>query len=236
LQQGIKNIHALFTLSYIALQKQLDALERLNRFVYPVSGIVAYPLKALPGLNDPMSSGYGSYLLYCSPMQYTCTIETPLGPMRAAAEAAALTGLWFVGQIYYPLKTDTWIDKPDYPVFASLKTWLKAYFAGNNPPVELALAPQGSQFRHRVWHMLREIPYGQTCTYGAIARRISKELTVPAISAQAIGGAVGHNRISLLIPCHRVIGAKGRLTGYAGGIEKKQALLELEQGYTRVSA
>jgi methylated-DNA-[protein]-cysteine S-methyltransferase len=164
-------------------------------------------------------------------MQYTCTIETPLGPMRAAAEADALTGLWFEGQIYYPLKTDTWIDQPDYPVFASLMAWLKAYFAGNNPPMELALAPQGSHFRHRIWRILREIPYGQTLTYGAIAQRVSKELAV--MSAQAVGGAVGHNQISLLIPCHRVIGSDGSLTGYAGGLEKKQALLELEQGYKR---
>jgi methylated-DNA-[protein]-cysteine S-methyltransferase len=153
--------------------------------------------------------------------------------MQAAAEATALTGLWFVGQRYYPLETHTWIDKPDYPVFASLRIWLNTYFAGNNPPVELALVPQGSQFRHRVWRILREIPYGQTLTYGAIALRVSKELAVPAMSAQAVGGAVGHNRISLLIPCHRVIGADGRLTGYAGGIEKKRTLLELEQGYIR---
>jgi methylated-DNA-[protein]-cysteine S-methyltransferase len=160
-------------------------------------------------------------------------METPLGPIRVAAEARALTGLWFVGQRYYPSQTDIWIDTPDYPVFAALRVWLDAYFAGKNPPVALALAPQDSPFRHRVWRILRAIPYGQTLSYGAIALQVARELAVPAMSAQAVGGAVGHNPISLLIPCHRVIGADGSLTGYAGGIEKKRALLELEQGYRR---
>ncbi|MDR2397235.1 MAG: methylated-DNA--[protein]-cysteine S-methyltransferase [Spirochaetaceae bacterium] len=160
----------------------------------------------------------------------TCIIETPLGPMRAAAEAEALQGLWFVGQTYFPPQTDTWREQPDYPVFTLLRTWLRAYFFGNPPSTELSLAPQGSPFRLWVWQILREIPYGHTRTYGAIARQIVEEQALPALSAQAVGAAVGHNPISLIIPCHRVLGVRGRLTGYAGGIEKKQALLAGEQG------
>ncbi|MDR1955532.1 MAG: methylated-DNA--[protein]-cysteine S-methyltransferase [Treponema sp.] len=161
-------------------------------------------------------------------MPYTCTIETPLGPMQAAAEAEALTGLWFQGQTYYPLHTDTWIDKPDYPVFGLLRRWLAGYFTGQNPPPDITLAPPGSRFRQRVWKILREIPYGATCTYGSIAKQVSSPR-----AARAVGGAVGHNQISLLIPCHRVVGAADQLVGYAGGIERKRALLELEGNQSR---
>ena len=157
---------------------------------------------------------------------FTCVIKTPLGPIQAAAEGKALRGLWFSGQKYFPAGADGWINKPDHPVFVSLKTWLKDYFARKNPKNPIPLSPRGTDFQQEVWKLLREIPYGRTITYGSIAERLNAG-GIKA-SAQAVGGAVGHNPISLVIPCHRVLGADGSLTGYAGGLEKKQALLELE--------
>ena len=157
---------------------------------------------------------------------FTAVIDTPLGEIQAAACGKALRGLWFIGQKYFPSGTETWLKKPDYPVFVSLKAWLEEYFAGKKPKAKIPLSPIGSDFRQAVWKQLLEIPYGKTTTYGAIASRLSAAgIKAPA---QAVGGAVGHNPISLLIPCHRVLGADGSLTGYAGGLEKKQALLKLE--------
>ncbi|MDR2485067.1 MAG: methylated-DNA--[protein]-cysteine S-methyltransferase [Treponema sp.] len=161
-------------------------------------------------------------------MIYTCTIDTFLGTMRGAAENDALTGLWFIGQKYYPQDADTWFEKPDYGVFQALRDWLEQYFAGNPPEPNVLLRPHGTAFQQAVWEILQTIPYGKTGAYGEIAEQTSRRRGAP-VSAQAIGGAVGHNPISLLIPCHRVIGSDGSLTGYAGGIEKKKALLELEQ-------
>jgi methylated-DNA-[protein]-cysteine S-methyltransferase len=149
-----------------------------------------------------------------------------LGRIQAAAEGSALTGLWFIGQKYFPAKTEAWINRPDHPVFASLKSWLDDYFAKRKPKAKIPLLPSGTDFQQAVWKLLLEIPYGETSTYGAIASRLSA--AGKKASAQAVGGAVGHNPISLLIPCHRVIGSDGSLTGYAGGLEKKRALLELE--------
>jgi methylated-DNA-[protein]-cysteine S-methyltransferase len=157
---------------------------------------------------------------------YTTVIDTPLGKIQAAACDDALAGLWFIGQKYFPTAAGSWLNKPDYQPFVSLKAWLEAYFSGEKPKVKIQLAPNGTDFQQEVWKLLLEIPYGKTTTYGAIAERLS-----PAgkrAAAQAVGGAVGHNPISLLIPCHRVLGADGSLTGYAGGLEKKRALLELE--------
>ena len=158
---------------------------------------------------------------------YTFITDTPLGKIQAAAENNALRGLWFVGQKYFPLGTESWQNKPDYPVFVSLKTWLKDYFAGKNPEIRFPLSPAGSDFRQAVWKLLLEIPYGKTTSYGAIAARLASD--GKKASALAVGGAVGHNPISILIPCHRVLGADGSLIGYAGGLEKKLALLELEK-------
>ena len=157
---------------------------------------------------------------------YTFTTDTPLGKIQAAACDNALCGLWFIGQKYFPAHTEAWLIKPDYPVFISLKAWLKDYFARKKPALKVALKPVGTDFQQAVWKLLLKIPYGKTTTYGTIASK----LVVSGIkaSAQAVGGAVGHNPISLLIPCHRVLGADGSLTGYAGGMDKKQALLELE--------
>jgi len=157
---------------------------------------------------------------------YTLIIDSPLGKIQAAACDDALTGLWFVGQKYFPAAAGSWLNEPDYPPFASLKDWLKAYFSREKPKMKIPLAPNGTDFQQAVWKLLLEIPYGKTTTYGAIAERLSA--IGKKTASQAVGGAVGHNPISLVIPCHRVLGADGSLTGYAGGLEKKRALLELE--------
>ena len=147
--------------------------------------------------------------------------------MQAAAEDNALRGLWFVGQKYFPPGAGAWTAAPDYPVFVALQSWLKDYFSGQNPSIKkIPLAPAGTEFQQAVWKILLEIPSGKTSAYGEIATRLAPDKSKGA--AQAVGGAVGHNPISLLIPCHRVVGADGNLTGYAGGLEKKRALLELE--------
>ncbi|MDR1184218.1 MAG: methylated-DNA--[protein]-cysteine S-methyltransferase [Coriobacteriales bacterium] len=184
-------------------------------------------------------------------MIYTCSYQAPMGAITASAQDDAITGLWFDGQKYFPSGTQAWSVMPDYPVFAQLNAWLDAYFAGENPAVTFALAPRGSQFRQNVWRILREIPYGQTTTYGTIAKQLADARCSAAqdgdernpkdrdrraaegsggrvVAAQAVGGAVGHNPISIVIPCHRVLGSTGSLTGYAGGLDKKIALLELE--------
>lgn len=161
-------------------------------------------------------------------MIFTCTIETPLGPVTVAAEQEALTGLWFIGQKYYPNKKDNWIFEPDYPLFETLRNWLTSYFSGRNLPIDLKLNPQGTMFQKEVWDILMQIPFGQVITYGEIASKIALRRGLSSMSAQAVGGAVGHNPISILIPCHRVIGSDFSLTGYAGGVEKKAALLRLE--------
>ena len=157
---------------------------------------------------------------------YTFITESPLGTIRAAADDNAIRGLWFTGQKYFPPGADTWIDAPDYQVFTPLDAWLKDYFAGKNPEINFPLAPEGTKFQQTVWKILLEIPYGKTTTYGAIANQLAPN--GKKASSQAVGGAVGHNPISLIIPCHRVLGSDGSLTGYAGGLEKKRALLELE--------
>lgn len=161
-------------------------------------------------------------------MIYTCTIDTPLGAMTASAEAGALTGLWFIGQKYYPAKTDTWTDQPDYAVFKELRAWLDDYFAGRDGLPDLALKPKGTPFQKMVWDILLTIPPGEVTTYGQIARQLAVAMRLPSMSAQAVGGAVGHNPISIVIPCHRVVGSDKSLTGYAGGLDRKQSLLRLE--------
>jgi methylated-DNA-[protein]-cysteine S-methyltransferase len=176
-------------------------------------------------------------------MIYTCTVDTPLGAMTAAAGDGALTGLWFTGQKYYP-PTGDWTPQPDYPAFTALRDWLGVYFSGRAPPPwknrrlpgagletgsgKLRLNPQGTAFQKAVWEILLAIPYGELSTYGAIAKELAAVRNLPAMSARAVGGAVGHNPISILIPCHRVVGSSGKLTGYAGGLDKKSALLRLE--------
>ena len=141
-----------------------------------------------------------------------------------ASDGKAIAGLWFDGQKYF---ADTLAmeqeERPDLPLFAETRRWLDIFFSGKAPDFTPPIAMRGSDFRKRVWQTLLEIPFGQTMTYGDIALRLGCR------SAQAIGGAVGHNCISLIIPCHRVVGTGGSLTGYAGGIDKKAWLLEMEK-------
>ena len=157
-------------------------------------------------------------------------MDTPLGKATACAVDGTLSGFWFIGQKYYPQKTPHWIEKPEYPIFPALRRWLDRYFAASAPEPDFALNPQGTPFQKAVWDILLQIPYGTTTTYGKIAKQLAAARNLPSMSSQAVGGAVGHNPISLLIPCHRVVGSTGKLTGYAGGLDKKKVLLRLEAG------
>lgn len=164
---------------------------------------------------------------------YSCRFETPLGEMLAAAKDGKLTGVWFTTQKHFPKDTNQWEEKADYPVFQKLKAWMKAYFEGTSPNLELPLEPQGTDFQKLVWKFLLEIPYGETATYGEVAKKVALEMKKPTMSAQAVGGAIGRNPISIIIPCHRVLGANRALTGYDGGLDKKEALLQLESHFRR---
>ena len=159
--------------------------------------------------------------------QYIATIPSPLGAITIASDGESITGLWFEGQKYYAATLKNPVDAPSLPVFAQAAAWLRRYFKGERSEMTLPLKPEGSPFRQAVWHNLLRIPYGETRTYGEIARQLAGA-TGKNVSAQAVGGAVGHNPISILIPCHRVVGSSGSLTGYAGGIDKKIRLLQLE--------
>lgn len=161
-------------------------------------------------------------------MKYTSTYKTPLGNVLLAADETGLTGLWFEGAKFYAAGLAPEHEEKELPVFETAKEWLKAYFAGQNPDVSPRLHMTGSPFRTRIWELLLQIPYGQTMTYGELAARIAKEQGIPRMSAQAVGGAVAHNPISIMIPCHRMVGSNGSLTGYAGGIPRKVELLTLE--------
>ena len=162
-------------------------------------------------------------------MYYTTDYNTPIGRLTLAADnhGDAITGAWFEEQKYFGgTAGHDLIEKDDLKVFEAAKSWLDRYFNGNKPsPAELPLAPCGSEFRQMVWQLLCEIPYGEVTTYGRLAAEFARRTGRERMSAQAIGGAVGHNPISVIIPCHRVIGTDGSLTGYAGGIELKKRLL-----------
>ena len=161
-------------------------------------------------------------------MYYTCKYTSPLGGMTLASDGKNLTGLWFDGQKYFADDLPAQQEEGELPVFAQTKRWLDIYFAGKEPGFTPPLSMGGiSPFRRRVWEIMRTIPYGHTSTYGKIAAQIAAE-TGKRVCAQAVGGAVGHNSIALISPCHRVLGAGGGMTGYAGGIDKKIALLQLE--------
>lgn len=163
-------------------------------------------------------------------MIFYTTFPSPLGELTLAAREDVLVGLWLPGQKYFGGGLgDDWQREDTLPVFARVKDWLNHYFGGDPLPLDtVPLSPIGTPFRRSVWRALRDIPYGQVTTYGALARKLAAEKGLSSLSAQAVGGAVGHNPISILIPCHRVVGANGSLTGYAGGIDKKLRLLTLE--------
>ena len=162
-------------------------------------------------------------------MQYISHYRSPLGDILLAADQNCLTGLWFEGQKYFALHLDKEREEKEIPVFEKTKEWLDIYFSGKEPDFTVPLRFIGTDFQKEVWKILCSIPYGQTMTYGEIAGKLAEKRGKKSMSAQAIGGAVGHNRISILVPCHRVVGSDGSLTGYAGGIEKKVKLLTLEK-------
>lgn len=165
-------------------------------------------------------------------MEYIHHYNSILGGITLSSDGDAITGLWFDGQKYYAATLDPDHANINLPVFDAADSWLNIYFSGREPDFLPPLSMKGTPFRKAVWEVLLRIPYGQTMSYGEIADRIAVSRGLPRMSAQAVGGAVGHNPISIMIPCHRVIGSDGSLTGYAGGIERKMKLLSLERADT----
>ena len=166
-------------------------------------------------------------------MQYTSYYRSPLGNILLAADEIGLTGLWFEGQKYFALRLDKEHEEREFPIFNTVKRWLDVYFSGREPDFSVPLHLTGTDFQRDVWEILGTIPYGHTMTYGEIAKCMAAKRGVPHMSAQAVGGAVGHNPVSVIVPCHRVVGVNGSLTGYAGGIDRKEKLLELEKAGTK---
>lgn len=171
-------------------------------------------------------------------MIYKTRYNSPLGGMLLAADEKGLTGLWFDGQKYFAYglaeSEENAADCQEtcrgenLPLLAEAKQWLDIYFSGKEPDFDLTINLSGTAFQKKVWEILCTIPYGKTMTYGQIAAQLAEEQGIPQMSAQAVGGAVGHNPLSIIVPCHRVVGANGSLTGYAGGIDRKIKLLTLE--------
>jgi methylated-DNA-[protein]-cysteine S-methyltransferase len=161
-------------------------------------------------------------------MIFTQHYDSKMGGILLAADEIGLTGLWFDDQKYFGDNLPKECTEKETQAIADAKRWLDIYFAGKEPDFTPALHAVGSEFRKNVWDILLQIPYGKTTTYGEIARQLAKKRGLAKMSAQAVGGAVGHNHISIIVPCHRVVGTNGSLTGYAGGIDKKVRLLELE--------
>ena len=166
-------------------------------------------------------------------MQYISHYSSPLGTILLAADEIGLTGLWFEGQKYFALYLDKEHEEKELPVLKQAKTWLDIYFSGREPDFKVPLHFTGTDFQNEVWEILYSIPYGQTTTYGEIAKRLAASRGLKRMSAQAVGGAVGRNEISIIAPCHRVVGSSGSLTGYAGGIDKKIELLKLEGAWKK---
>ncbi len=162
-------------------------------------------------------------------MEYTNEYSSPLGKIVLASDGHALTGLWFEGQKYFAAKLDREHEEKNLPVFAQTEEWLALYFSGEKPAFTPPMKPKGTSFQKEVWEELLAIPFGHTTTYAKIAVGIAQNRGLASMSAQAVGSAVAHNPISLIIPCHRVVGSDGSLTGYAGGIEKKEWLLAMER-------
>ena len=166
-------------------------------------------------------------------MTYIQHYSSPLGSILLAADEIGLTGSWFDGEKYFADNLPAEHAERQTPILAEAARWLDIYFTGKEPGFTPPLHPIGSAFRQAVWEILLQIPYGQTTTYGEIARQLAEKQGREKMSSQAVGGAVGHNEISVIIPCHRVVGTSGSLTGYAGGIGKKVKLLELERADMR---
>ena len=160
---------------------------------------------------------------------YYKKIASPLGEITLRSDGEALTGLWFAGDKHYGDADIAEAVQADLPIIRQAEKWLDEYFAGQEPQTQVPLTLIGSPFQQLVWRLLQKIPYGKMVTYEAIAREIAKQKSLKHMSAQAVGGAVGHNPLCIIVPCHRVVGKSGSLTGYAGGIWRKVALLQLEQ-------
>jgi methylated-DNA-[protein]-cysteine S-methyltransferase len=163
-------------------------------------------------------------------MYYQTTYPSPIGALSLASDGKSLVGLWIEGQKYHGgTIPEALIKNQDIALFDTAKKWLDSYFAGEKPGIEaLPLAPAGSVFRQQVWRILCEIPYGQVITYGGIAKKMAAKMGRDSMSSQAVGGAVGHNPISIIIPCHRVVGSNKSLTGFSAGLKIKTKLLALE--------
>lgn len=172
-------------------------------------------------------------------MLYKSYYNSPIGKFLLVANNDSLLGLWLEGQKYFPSKlnnflNDEIIEEDNLDILVKTKNWLDRYFNKEKPEIsELKLAPVGNEFRQKVWDILCDIPYGKTVTYGEIAKKVAIKMNRKSMSAQAVGNAVGHNPISIIIPCHRVVGKHGNLTGYAGGIENKIKLLEIENAISK---
>lgn len=162
-------------------------------------------------------------------MQFVNDYQSPLGRILLSADEIGLTGLWFEGQKYYANGLAPKYEERSTPILEQTKEWLDMYFTGHEPQFMLPVHMTGTPFQLAVWSILQTIHYGATTTYGEIAKEIARQKGLPHMSAQAVGGAVGHNKISIIIPCHRVVGTNGSLTGYAGGVDKKVKLLTLER-------
>ena len=168
-------------------------------------------------------------------MLYKSYYNSPIGKLLLVANKDSLLGVWIEGQKYFPVElnknlNDEVVRKDNLDILIKTKNWLDRYFNKEKPKIsELKLAPVGNQFRQNVWNILQDIPYGKTVTYGEIAKKVAIKMNKKSMSAQAVGNAVGHNQIFIIIPCHRVIGKNGNLTGYAGGINNKIKLIELER-------
>ncbi len=162
-------------------------------------------------------------------MVYTYHYNSPLGGITMASEEEVLIGLWFDGQKYFADSINGEYTEKSLPIFEEVSKWLDIYFSGKEPEFTPPIMMKTTPFRKAVWEVMLTIPYGKTMTYGEIANKVAEKKGIAKMSAQAVGGAVGHNSISLIIPCHRVVGTNGSLTGYAGGIDKKVQLLKLEK-------
>lgn len=162
-------------------------------------------------------------------MIYRYHYVSPLGNMVAESNGVQLTGLWYEGQKYFYAVPKEKSEKKMLPIFENVKRWLDIYFSGNEPDFTPPILIETTPFRKAVTEIMLTISYGQTMTYGEIAKKLAEQTGVKKMSAQAVGGAVGHNAISIIVPCHRVVGANGKLTGYAGGLDKKEKLLAWEK-------
>ena len=163
-------------------------------------------------------------------MKYSNYYQSALGNILLSADDIGLSGLWFEAQKYYSRGLEVFAEQKEMPVFDKTKHWLDIYFSGIEPDFTPPLHLIGTDFQKDVWQILLNIPYGHTTTYSGVAKEVALKRGMESMSAQAVGGAVGHNPISIIVPCHRVLGSNGCLTGYAGGIDKKMFLLNMEKG------